>query len=181
MKTVLSLEVSDNPNSKIMRLFDTSHYYSDESIDNYIIEVLPANRSTWVNFNVAKGFSLTLNSSSMLYRKVSDISGLIAIPDGIYEIKQSIKPNVFTVVHYLHLRTTALSNKVKDKMIQLLCDKCNITRAEFYENRNKLRDIEDYIKAAKWKVEECGDKKKGKELYEFATKLLETYSNECRC
>jgi hypothetical protein len=181
IKSTLSLEISDNPNTKIMRLFDTSHYYSDESVTNYLIEVLPVNKNYWLVFNVAKGFSLTLNSSNLLYKKVSEEAGLIDLPDGIYEIKQSIKPNIHTVVHYYHMRTTELVGKIQDKMVELLDEECKLSRAEYYENRDKLRNIEEYARSAKWMVEECNNKAKGKEIYEFANKLLEKYSNDCQC
>lgn len=164
-----------------MRLFDTSHYCSDEAIENYIIEVLPVNKSTWISFNVAKGFSLALNSSNLRYKRVTEPSGLIALPDGIYEIKQSIKPNLFSVVHFYHLRTTESEGKLKAQMQKLIKNECKLSREEYYRNRDKLIDLYEFIKAAKWQVEECGDKVAGKELYEFTNKLLETYTNECQC
>lgn len=180
-KTTLSLEVSDSPNIKVMRLFDTSHYYSDEDVTNYLVEILPVNKETWLTFHVQKGFSLALNSSSLRYRKVNDEADLRDLPDGIYEIRQSIKPNTHTAIHYYHMRITEILNKIQGKMVDLLADKCDISRDEFNKNRDKLREIEEYAKASKWMIEECSDKKKGKELYDWATKLLEVYSNDCQC
>lgn len=181
IKTELSLEVSNAPNPKVMRLYDTSHYCEDETVENYLVEVLPASKSVWLSFNVAKNFSLALNSSNLRYRRVNDPSELIALPDGIYEIKQSIKPNIHTLIHFYHFRVTELLNKLNSNRSTLLGDKCNISRNEYVANRDKLRDIEEYIKAAKWMVEERGKKVEGLELYDFAKKLLEEYSNECMC
>ena len=181
MNIDLSLEVSSTSNTKIMRLYDTSHYYSDEIVDNYLIEVLPVNKNTWLTYNVAKNFTLVLNSSNLQYKKVSDASELIELPDGIYEIKQSYKPNSKTVIHFYHFRTTITYNKLQSERNKLYNDKCNLSRSEFLLNRDKLRDIEEYINAAKWMVEECHDKVKGKELFEYAKKLLERYTNECQC
>lgn len=164
-----------------MRIFDTSHYCSNEPVDNYIIEVLPVNKHNWVSFYVAKDFSLALNSSNLRYKKASENVELIALPDGIYEIKQSIKPNLFTVSHYYHLRTTAIENRLKREMKKLRSNECKLDRDEYIANRDALRDIDEYIIAAKWSVEECGDKTEGIELYKFADKLLEGYSNECKC
>ena len=181
MNTDLSLEVSSATNTKIMRLYDTSHYHDDEVVHNYLIEVLPVNKTTWLTYNVAKYFTLVLNSSNLRYKKVTDSADLIELPDGIYEIKQSYKPNSKTVIHFYHFRITSTSNSLQSERNKLYNDKCNISRDEFFVNRDKLRDIEEYLYAAKWMVEECHDKVKGKELFEYAKKLLERYANECQC
>jgi hypothetical protein len=180
-KTDLSLEVSDNPNTKVMRLFDTSFYCPDEAVENYLIEVLPVNCDRWITFNVKKGFSLVLNSSNLQYRKAASADALTPLRDGIYEIKQSIKPNLITLNHFWHFRITNLLGDIQTERHKLLSDKCDITREEYRINRDKLRDIEEYVKAAKWIVEEDHDKVKGKELYEYSQKLLDEYTNECKC
>lgn len=164
-----------------MRLYDTSHYHDDEIVDNYLIEILPVNKTTWLTFNVAKYFTLVLNSSNLRYKKATESAHLIELPDGIYEIKQSYKPNTNTVIHFYHFRTTSTINKLQGERNKLYNDKCSLSKSEFLVNRDKLRDIEEYIYAAKWMVEECHDKVKGKELFEYAKKLLERYSNECQC
>lgn len=176
----LYLEVSEAPNLKVLRVFDTSHYCGDD-ITNYLIEVLPVNKDKWITFHVLKYFSLAMNSSSLGYRKVQDISQLRDLPDGIYEFKQSYKPNIDTLVHFYHLRVVELRHKLKIQWDHLIKDTCKITREEFHIQRDKLREIDEYITAAKYKVEECNEKKEGKELYEWAIKLLEKYSNECQC
>lgn len=179
--TELSLEVSQSTNSKLIRIFDTSKYFSDQIIDNYLIEVLPVNKTEWVTFNVSKYFTLILNSSNLRYKKAIDSDQLIDIPDGIYEIKQSYKPNIHTVNHYFHFRITELQRKLNSERGDLYREKCSLSREEFIKNRDKLRDIEEYLLAAKWMVEECLNKLKGKELYDFAKKQLEVYTNECMC
>lgn len=181
IKTVLSLDVSDNSNLKVIRLFDTSHYVEGEVIDNYLIEVLPPLKSTWMAFTVFKNFSLALNSSSLHYRKVTDTSTLMELPDGIFEFKQSFKPNIITLIHFYHLRTTELKGKLSQQWHKLNSVQCKITREEFSVNRDKLREIDEYITAAKYETEECLDKEKGKELYDFASKLLDHYTNDCKC
>lgn len=164
-----------------MRVFDTSNYCTDEVIDNYIVEVLPVNKGTWVSFLVKKNFSLVLNSSSLRYNKVSSVDELVDLPDGIYEFKMSYKPNIKTVVHFYHLRTIELERKLNEEFTKLIDGKCDISKYDYNLNKLKLRDIEEYIMAAKWTVEECLDKTRGKELYEQADKLLKNYTNECKC
>lgn len=146
-----------------------------------MIEVLPVNKSTWVKFYVRKGFSLALNSSNLKYNVATDTSELIELPDGIYEIKQSFKPNIHTLQHYLHMRTTALERKIRLEFKKLKTQECKLTREEVVKNTNDLREIQEYMLAAKFAVEECHDKKEGIELYKWAEKLLEYYTNECQC
>lgn len=179
-RTELSLEVSNSKDQKLMRLVDTS-FYCEEVADNYLIEILPVNKSAWIPFHVKKEFSLTVNSSSLLYKKVSDITGLVNLPDGIYEFKQSIKPNINTLVHFLHLRTVELSNKVSAQRDNLFKNKCSHCSEEYFKNLSELRDIQEFIDAAEWAVEQCHDKERGKEMYEWAKKLLEQYTNDCQC
>lgn len=164
-----------------MRVFDTSHYCEDEVLDNYLVEVLPVNKGTWVTFIVKKNFSLVLNSSSLRYNKVSSVSDLIELPDGIYEFKMSVKPNILNISHFYHLRTVSLERKLQSEFVKLIDGKCDISKFDYNINKLKLRDIEEYMKAAKWAVEECNDKEKGKDLYEFAQTLLKNYTNECKC
>lgn len=134
-----------------------------------------------MHFTVFKNFSLALNSSSLHYRKVTETASLLDLPDGIYEIKQSFKPNIITLIHFYHLRTTELKGKLSKQWHNLKADTCKLTREEYTVNREKLREIDEYIMAAKYETEDCLDKEKGKELYDFATKLLEHYTNECKC
>lgn len=181
IKTELSLEVSDGTNPLVMRLFDTSYYCDDEEIENYLVQVLPVNKSVWITFNVAKRFSLAVNSSNLRYNRPKEASQLIELPDGIYEIRQSIKPNIHTLVTFFHLRTLEIKKKLRAQFDILVSDRCKITRNDFFIHRDKLREIDEYIDAAKYSVEECNDKVKGKELYDFASKLLEQYTNECQC
>lgn len=176
----LFLEVSDHPNPKVLRVFDTSLFCDDE-IENYLIEVLPVNKSKWLTFHVLKGFSLSLNSSSLGYGKVTSESELKALPDGIYEFKQSYKPNIHTLQQFFHLRTVELRRKIRKQWDSLIGHTCRISQEDYIKNRDKLREIEEFVLAAKFKVEECHQKKEGKELYEWATKLLEIYTSECQC
>ncbi len=179
--TELSVEVARSRNGRVLRLYDTSHYFSNEDTDNYLVEVLPVNKEKWVVFHVNKKFNLVLNSSNLQYKKAIDNDQLIEIPDGIYEFKMSYRPNVSTVHHFYHLRTVSIMNKIIVQKTKLLSDTCLLNRREFVINQDKLRDIEEYVQAGEYKVEEANQKKEGIELYKWAEKLLEQYTNECQC
>jgi len=180
VKSELSIDISKTHNLKTMRIFDTSTY-CDEIVENYLIEILPVNKSTWVTFHVQKEFSLVLNSSNLGYRRVSDSTQLMDLPDGIYEIKQSYKPNVHTLAHYYHLRTQALQLKY----IELLCkhfdNECKKEDRVYMAESQHLMQIKQYIDAAEYSVSDKHDKQNGINLYNRAVELIKQFENECGC
>lgn len=176
----ISLEVSQELNTKIMRLFDTSSFCED--VENYLVEVLPAGRSVWVPFHVQKGFSLVLNSSNLRYKKVISDLGLIDLPDGIYEIKQSYKPNIQTLVKYYHFRHVTLLLKYIEKLCQHFSKKCDLEKKQFEEITETLTLIRHYIDAAKYEVEIYHEKEKGIDYYNKAVEMLKKLDeNGCGC
>lgn len=181
LKTHLSLDVSCSGNPNVLRLFDTSHYCQDEDIDNLLLEVLPVNGTRWITFPVAKRFSLALNSSNLRYSVVSDTDDLAGLLDGVYEFKLSYTPNSLTVKQFYHFRVVALQTRLREQRAKLFQKECKLSREEFYQNVHRLRDIEDYLDAARYTVEEESDKAKGIELYQWADTLLKDYSHECQC
>lgn len=180
--TELSLEVSNEINTKVMRIFDTSHYCDGVDIDNYIVEILPVGRSTWIPFYVQKDFSIALNSSNLRYRKVASDSQLIDLPDGIYEIKQSYKPNIQTIVKYYHFREISLTLKYIEKLCQHFSKKCDLTARQFEDITEQLTLVKHYIDAAKYEIEIYHQKEKGISYYNKAVEILKKLDeNGCGC
>lgn len=164
-----------------MRLFDTSKYCEDDTIENYLIEVLPVNKSTWVTFHVKKDFSLTLNSSNLGYKKVSDVAYLVDLPDGVYEIKQSYKPNIHTLGHYYHLRTTGLTMKYVEMLCRHFDNECKKEERVYNEETLHLVKIKQYIDAAEYMVSEKHEKDCGIRFYNQAVELIKQFEHECGC
>jgi hypothetical protein len=177
----LSLEVAKSHNLKTMRLVDTSKYCDDIIVENYLIEVLPVNKTTWSTFHVQKGFSLTLNSSNLGYRKVDNSADLADIPDGIYEFKQSHKPNVHTMVRFYHLRTVALNLKYVELLCSHLSNVCSVDAKVYEKETIHLMKIKQYIDAAEYSVSEQHNKTKGIEFYNKAISLIKEYEKVCGC
>lgn len=180
-KTELSIEVSKTHNLKTMRIFDTSKYCEDDVIDNYLIEVLPVNKKAWVTFYVQKNFSLVLNSSNLGYKRVNNSAELVDIPDGIYEIKQSYKPNIHTLSHYYHLRTTALTLKYVELLCKHFSEECKKDAKVYEEESLHLMKIKQYIDAAEYMVSEKHEKECGIRFYNQAVELIKEFENECGC
>ena len=178
----LSLEVSQEINTKTMRLFDTSNYCEGVDVDNYIVEVLPVGRSVWIPFYVQKNFSITLNSSNLRYRKVTSDADLLDLPDGIYEIKQSYKPNIQTIVKFYHFREISLTLKYIEKLCQHFSKRCDLTAKQFEDITEQLTLVRHYIDAAKYEVEIYHNKEQGIEYYNTAVALLKKLDeNGCGC
>jgi len=179
--TELLLDVAKTHSLKTMRLFDTSVYCENDTIDNYLIEVLPVNKTNWITFHVQKYFSLTLNSSNLLYKKVDDSALLADIPDGIYEFKQSYKPNIHTQAHYMHLRTTALTLKYVELLCKHFNEECKKDEEVYNEETLHLSKIKQYIEAAEYMVSEKHEKECGIIFYNKAVELIKQFEHECGC
>lgn len=177
----LSLDVTKSHNLKTMRVVDTSYYCEDIQLENYLIEVLPVNRTTWVTFYVQNGFSLILNSSNLGYKLVNNKVDLVDLPDGIYEIKQSYKPNLHTLSHYYHLRTTALNLKYIELLCKHFSNECKLEQKVYEAENQQLIKIKQFIEAAEYMVSEEHDKKTGIQYYNQAVELIKQFEHECGC
>ena len=164
-----------------MTILDTSHYIKNEVIDNYLIEVLPVNKSKWVTFMPNKNFNLVLNSSNLGYKRVGEDVDLIDLPDGIYEIKQSYKPNSVTLSHFLHMRTNALNLKYMELLCKHFDSKCEKEKREYNQETQYLIRLKQYIDSSEYSVTEKHDKTAGIKFYNEAVELIKRIENECRC
>lgn len=174
----LSLDISQTTNPKTLRVFDTSNHTSD--VENFLLECLPPNKTSWIVYKQSPRFSFTFNTSNLKLAKAGNTNELINLPDGIYEFRLSYKPNYSTVIHYYHLRTSLLLKDYKDQVTKLYSQKCDFTKSEFQDRKKQLLEIKFMMDAAKYMVEDCLDKE-GKMLYEEAKNLLTKYSDACGC
>lgn len=182
MNTELFIDIPHKPfNLKTLLIYDSSNYCDGEDISNYLIEILPVNKTSWITFYVQKDFRLVLNSSNLRYKRVDAKNQLIDLPDGIYEIKQSYKPNIQTLSHYYHLRTTAVDLKYTELLCSHFSDECKKNERTFNEEGRHLIKIRQYIDAAIYVVSEEHDKEKGIRFYNQAVELIKQYENECAC
>ncbi len=177
----LSIEISRTNDLRLMRIFDTSHYNVHEDVDNYMVEVLPVNKTGWLTFNIQKDFSLILNSSNLRYKKANDSTNLIPLPDGVYEFKQSFKPNISTLAHYYHIRTVELRLKHIEMLCRHFSEECKKNTRQYHIEVEKLNKARDYIDAAEFIVDDKGDKKSGIKFYNKALEILKQLENDCGC
>lgn len=169
------LEIQEIPAScKVLKLIDTSTYNPELDVENAILEVTPPGFSCPVVFTVAQDFSITLNSSTLKIAPAVTQEDLIELPDGIYHYKYSIKPNDKLFVEYSSLRECQLLQKYNHKICELFGLREKVTRRQFEVARRELIWIKELMDAAKYKVEECREEDNGIELYNEATRLLDT-------
>lgn len=179
MVTELYLEFPDTGNVKTLRVTDGSYYNHKIKVECPILEVTPPGYSSAVSFNVTKGFSTVLNSSNLNISKVNAYSKLQPLPDGVYKFKYSIKPNELLWIEYQHLRINAFMKDYNTELCALKLQACEPDN-ETSLKLKKLREIRSYMEAAKIEVDECGNKIRGMELYEYAKKLLNKFqTSDC--
>lgn len=177
MNHILSLEVLDTLNPKILRITDLSVYNSMLPVECNLLEVTLPGFIVPVQFDenvISEGFALNLTACDLEIQSEDCDSNPITLPDGIYVIKYSVSPKSTVYVEYNYLRTTNIMNCYLNNL-------CDIPLANTEPNKEVseklilLRKIEMYIKAAKAQVEIAHNPKKGMELYTYAKKLLTTF------
>lgn len=166
----LILDIPDTFDVRTLRINDSS-MYGDVDVECGLIEVIPPGYTKSVNFNVSKGFSLVLNTSNLKIAQTKVFRDLKDLPDGVYSIKYSIKPNDDLWIQYDYMRI----NKLMKSYYEMLCQ----VKLRPYPTENKIKDelkrlaeIRTYIDAAKVEVEECGNRKNGLDLYNYAQELI---------
>ncbi len=171
---ISNLEVRIEPtnNCKILKVVENSIYNPDITVENAILEITVPGYNCAVIFNVTPGFTLLLNSSTLEIAPAASYATLLPLPEGIYKIKYSIKPNKYLSVEYDYLRNCQQFQKYIVAVCAFFNKKCNLCDSDIVKYRKDLIWIRDLIEAAKFKVEECGDPIEGLELYNEANRLI---------
>lgn len=169
----LSLEIPPTLNKCILRVIDSSVYNSDITLKCGRLQIMAPGFSTSEFIDdVYPNFSVNLTACDLKIQKVNCGTDFNSLPDGIYVIKWSVSPNEIVYVEYNHLRTT----NALDKLSKIYCDldlACCEPSAEMKRKLDQLTEIQQYLTAAKIKVEYCREAKKGMELFKQALKMLD--------
>lgn len=174
MVSQLLLDVLDTKSLKTFRVADASWYNSKIKVEDAKLSITPPGVTDAVVFNVKKNFSTVFNSSNLKLKRAKVYSDLQALPDGIYTIKYSIRPNNDAWVEYDYMRIDSLMHCYFEEMCKLKLQACTPTK----EQNVKLKDLSEirlYIENSKIEVEYCGNRKRGIELYNYAKKLIDKF------
>ena len=178
---ILNLTYSNNKNCKLLTIQDNSYYDISFPITNVIFEIKPPGADCFIPFTLTHPWCS--KTFSCLEFKMCCIGESTVLPDGIYEIKYSLDPNLNTLIEIQHLRVCQLMTLFTTVLGNYLSKKCNLTIKEKEEVEKKLSEINDMINAAIYSVEECLDNEEGMKLYEEAQKRLKELENgeSCSC
>jgi hypothetical protein len=178
MISELLLDFSETNNLKTLRVNDSSFYNPKITPECGLLEVTPPGYINSINFNVDAHFSIVLNSSNLKLAKVNVYRNLGPLPDGVYTFRYSIKPNEDLWVEYDYLRVTDILKKYYQELCALKAQPYPQSK-DFRERLSDLREIKGYIDIAQAEVNECGNRKKGMELYKYAQELLSVGCKSC--
>lgn len=155
-----------------MRLIDNSFYNPSIAVENAIIEITVPGGSCPVAFYTQANFNTVFNSSTLGLLPTTTYNGLVNLPDGVYRIKYSIKPNNLIHEEFDHLRNCQQLQMYYQAVCDLFAQKCDLGKKEFNERLKSLEWIKQLIDAAKSMVEVCDNSVEGLELYDEAKHLL---------
>jgi hypothetical protein len=171
----LSLDILDIASPHILKLVDTSAYGD--------LELLPVECSRleiWLpGMTEPRVIEGTDQLPPAFIRNITGADLGLAMtdfPDGLYRVRFSISPNNHVFVEYNYLRVTRITNEYLSELCAIRLEACEPT-SEQHERLHDLRYIDQYIQAAKAKVEICDAPTDGVQMLIYAEKLLGKYRN----
>lgn len=176
-KHILALNIPDTYNPKILVIWDESEYTPDIPVQcGYLTIYVPGfNRPSYIE--VSPGFNSRLSACS-LGVQTTDCGELQAdLPDGIYVVNYAVAPTDKVFVEYNFLRVTGIMNILNVAKGELLLQPCTPT-SDVEEQLKELRLIEDFIEAAKIRVEDQHKPQEGIDLLTYAKKRLDKITSK---
>ena len=168
----LSLDVIDTGCAHNLKISDTSAYAEHLPADCQRLAIwLPgfANPVYIPHLNT-RGFITSLTALDLGLQPQAD-APLRDLPDGLYKVQYSVSPNEHVLVEYHHLRTTKTTLRLLQELCKVQLSTCE-PDADQHRKLHELREIDQFLRAAKAKVEVCHTPVQGLQLLEYAQKLL---------
>lgn len=179
--TSLNLHIPETFNTKTLRIEDNSIYDPTPPL-NTILEIRPPSASQYVIFYLSANWKSETFDCEKLRLCYANCTGVQAnLPDGIYDIRYSVDPNISTMVEYNHFRTTAIMKRYTKMVCSFFNKRSDYKKSEYIALMDRLIEIDFIIKAAKYKAEECLEKEEALALYDQASTLLKDFENEPCC
>lgn len=176
---ILDITYNLTNNCSTLKIEDNSTYDTLQPITNTILEVKPPGKTCYIPFDLAVGWcSKVLNCSDLQSCCGSPADSIL--PDGIYDIKYSLDPNLKMIVEMQHLRVCQLNKSYIAAICELQNNKYKILKKDYKLEIDRLYYIRGMIQDAISMVEECLDKVRGLELYQEAKKMLEYGCISCK-
>lgn len=181
MPTILNLDITPNFDCRGLRIKDISQYQNIKKVFNLILEIKAPGQDCFKSFEFAPNFDVTFNCALLNLCCVDCPEEFTELPDGNYEIKFSIAPNLETMVEYNHFRNCKQFKSYLNENCKLWKERCKLTQKDFNKKLDELYKLKELVNAAKYSAEECLDIDGALELYEEANSKLNTLSNGKSC
>lgn len=182
----LNLQISDSNDCSLMIIRDASVWDPALVVQNAIVEVQPPLQDCFYPFTVTNGCGVVPGFSvpvacGMLGLCCADCPPTSStLPDGNYNIKFSVDPNLSTMVEFNYFRVCSLTNKYIGAVCGTRGQRSDLRPDQYNRKLLELRSIKELIDASKWSAEECLDIPQALEMYNEAISLLEKYNHrEC--
>lgn len=174
-KHVLSLDVPETLNTKILRIVDTSIYSSVLEVACPILQILTPGAVDAISITTVAGGEKIITACDLELQLTDCDTTLTDLPDGIYSIRYSVAPNDKVYVEYSHLR---MSNALK-LYYDIFCS-VNLSGCEpLKDEKDKLSTLRLYramLDGAKAKVEYCHTPDEGIAIYNYVYSKLQKLS-----
>lgn len=167
--------ILDNNNPKTLVIFDQSHYLDNPEKPIYSIKLPGYN--TYVTLPYVINQINVLNSNLLGLTHAFCHDDLSDLPDGVYEIIQSVCPYDTLFKKQFYLKTTKLSCKY-DKLLLDLDLHCKCVSKK--ELESELISIDILIQSAKAEVS-VGNVEKGQEKYLCASEKIDLLNKKLKC
>lgn len=178
----LNIDIKKSFDCRTLIVEDISIYDDIDEIDNIILEIKPPGKDCFISFDLYKNWTNKTLNCSLLQTCCTDCPASFSVlPDGVYDLKYSINPNLKTIVEFSHLRTCQLEKRYMQILCNFYSDKCQYSKSEQNKLIEQLYDIFFNIESAKWMVGECDEIEKGLELYNDINNQLDKYEKGCGC
>ena len=174
MNHILSLDIPDTLNTRLLRVVDMSDYNENIPVKCQLLEITPPGFVHPVQFGsevIEPGFTLNLTTCNLQLQKYDCDTNRLELPDGIYVVKYSVSPNESVYCEYNYMKVSSLMTKYRCVLCSIPLDGSE-PNEDTKEKLDLLSEINMYIQAAKVKAEDCGEPNKAMELYNYAKKLL---------
>ena len=174
-KHILSLDIPETLNTKILRVTDTSVYASDLTVACPKLQVLTPGSIEEVTLDFNTNVENILTACDLGLQLTDCNTTLTDLPDGVYTIRYSVAPNDKVFVEYVHLRMSAALKLYYEILCTINLSGCEPLK-EQKDKLNTLRLYKTMLDGAKAKVEYCHNVEVGVAIYNYVYSKLQKLS-----
>lgn len=176
--THLDLYIYDKFDLKTIYIQDVSQYNPDLPVIDPILAITPPDYATTYAIGYVPGTFMPITSNAFQWTSSDSYGGLMNLPDGLWHIQQSVKPNGKINKSFKYFRITSLKKQILDCVAKLLDNTCT----DPISVDNNTKDYFIYLQlldSAKYMVEECCLHNEGKIIYNQVQKEFNQKCKDC--